>query len=131
MGTRLWFCCLLGTPLKTRGKSELEQTFLSAWAHVHGDRLPEREYRFSLLRRWRFDFAWPHAQVAVEIQGGMFKGRGHQRPRQYAADCEKFRAAQSLGWIVLPYTTLDIRNRLAEVVEEVWETLEAHSGKEP
>jgi hypothetical protein len=31
---------------------------------------PIREYRFAPSRRWRFDFAWPAAMLAVEVEGG-------------------------------------------------------------
>ena len=30
-----------------------------------------REYKFLDDRRFRFDFAWPNAGIAVEIDGGM------------------------------------------------------------
>ena len=31
---------------------------------------PEREYKFYEGRKWRFDFAFPSAMVAIEIEGG-------------------------------------------------------------
>jgi very-short-patch-repair endonuclease len=66
---------------------------------------PEREVRFSLTRRWRFDFAWPAKKLAVEIEGGSWKIGRHQRPQGFTADCEKYNSAVLSGWRVLRFTT--------------------------
>lgn len=66
---------------------------------------PEREFRFSPPRRWRFDFAWPDLRVAVEIEGGIFSGGRHTRGKGFESDCEKYNAAASDGWRVLRFTT--------------------------
>jgi len=66
-----------------RGESDFEAWFLAKWLLV-APTYPEpvREYRFHPKRKWRFDFAWPDCQVAVEIEGGvwragvMFAGKG-------------------------------------------------------
>ena len=34
---------------------------------------PEREYRFNVWRKWRFDFAWPKYMIAEEIEEGLVK----------------------------------------------------------
>lgn len=70
---------------------------------------PEREYRFHVERRWRFDFAWPRYMVALEVEGW---GR-HQRYVGYAADCEKYSAAAELGWRVLRFTTEQVKSGAA------------------
>ncbi|MCS7295531.1 MAG: hypothetical protein NZ761_09060 [Dehalococcoidia bacterium] len=62
---------------------------------------PEREYRFLPGRRFRFDFAWPSARVALEIEGGRFAGGRHVRPEGYARDVVKYSAAAALGWRVI------------------------------
>jgi hypothetical protein len=79
---------------------------------------PERDYRFGAaaaggegrglrarlakakLRDWRFDFAWPELQVALEIEG---RGR-HQTVAGYREDCVKYNAATLLGWAVYRVT---------------------------
>ena len=61
---------------------------------------PEREYRFAPPRRWRFDFAWPEHKVAVEIEGGLFKGGRHQSLDGFLKDAEKYEAALLKGWTV-------------------------------
>lgn len=66
---------------------------------------PERELRFHPTRRWRFDLAWPAARVAFEYEGGAeFRSKDpnhHTTPAGYRNDCEKYNAAQILGWTVI------------------------------
>lgn len=68
--------------------------------------LPEAvtEYRFHPSRRWRFDYAYPAHKVAIEVEGAVWAGGRHTRGAGYLADCEKYNAAQLLGWIVLRYS---------------------------
>jgi hypothetical protein len=80
---------------------QLEQAGIPRW---------EREYRFAIPRRWRFDFAWPVSYVsgawrptAVEVEGGAFTG-GHRRGSRADLDCEKANAAALMGWTVLRFT---------------------------
>lgn len=63
-----------------------------------------REYRFHDKRRWRFDFAWPEAQVAVEIEGGVYVRGRHTRGQGFTKDCEKYSIAASEGWLVIRAT---------------------------
>ena len=69
----------------------------------------EQEYRFRGLndqRRWRFDFVvLPlYLQIAIEIEGGSYVYGRHNRPKGFAADCEKYNQATLMGWKVLRYT---------------------------
>ena len=69
---------------------------------------PIREYRFHPKRRWRFDFAWPHHKAAIEVEGIHFdpgKAGRHQRGAGFEGDCEKYLAAQDLGWTVVRIPT--------------------------
>lgn len=90
--------------------SELERTFLTLWKayrlQAGNEHLPEpvREYRFHPTRRWRFDFAWPDAKVAVECEGGIWSRGRHVRGRGFESDCEKYNAATLLGWRVFRCT---------------------------
>jgi very-short-patch-repair endonuclease len=63
----------------------------------------DREYRFHPERRWRFDFAWPKAKVAVEVDGGIYKQGRHNRGAGMEADNEKLNQAASRGWVVLRF----------------------------
>lgn len=58
-----------------------------------------------VLREFRFDAAFPSARLAIEINGGAFKGKGggHNRGAGYRDDLEKMNLATLLGWRVLAY----------------------------
>ena len=77
--------------------------------------LPTPEYRFDPARRWRFDFAWPDAQVAIEIDGGIWINGGHNRGKALLAQYEKQNAAAIAGWRVLRYSP----KQLTTAVEDV------------
>lgn len=86
--------------------SAAEEAFFRAWtrAPLDGARMV-REHRFHDTRRWRFDFAFPEARVAVEIEG---RGR-HQTFAGFRADTEKYNTALLLGWRVLRFPASDWR----------------------
>lgn len=105
-----------------------ERQFLAIWKRFCGA-TPEMQHRFEKSRRWRFDFAWPAARVAVEIEGGTFgpgksrhtSGEGHRK------DCEKYNRAAALGWCVLRYTSKDLDRRPVDVINEIKAALAARS----
>lgn len=66
--------------------------------------MPEREYRFHPVRRWRFDYCWPDERLAVEIEGGTWQGGRHSRGAGYAQDAEKGNTALAMGYRLLRYT---------------------------
>lgn len=70
----------------------------------HGIEKPEREYRFTPFRRWRFDYAWPYKMVAVECEGGAWQYGRHNRASGFLKDLEKYTEAAILGWRVLRIT---------------------------
>lgn len=74
---------------------------------------PEREYCFHPARRWRFDFAFLDAKLAVEVEGGIFVKGAHTRGAHFRSDCEKYNAACELGWSVLRYTDREIKSGTA------------------
>lgn len=64
-----------------------------------------REFRFDTTRKWKFDFAFPHQKLAVEIEGGAWSNGRHTRAKGFMEDCRKYNRATALGWRVLRYTT--------------------------
>jgi very-short-patch-repair endonuclease len=88
--------------------------------HLRAAGLPEpvREHRFHPSRRWRFDFAWPAAMLAVEVEGGSWIHGRHVRGRGFAADCDKYNAAVLLGWRVLRFTPAMVESGLALLAME-------------
>lgn len=82
--------------------SDLEQAFLTRLRQIApGAPAPAREYRFAPPRRWRFDFCWVAARLAVELEGGVWSGGRHTRPSGYESDLEKYNTAIVEGWRVL------------------------------
>jgi very-short-patch-repair endonuclease len=84
------------------------------WTAV-GLPVPQREYRFDAVRRWRFDFAFPEIKLAVEIDGGVWTRGRHTRGAGYGGDMEKFNAATLAGWRVLHYTPQNILTNIREI----------------
>lgn len=87
--------------------SELEETL--AW-QVKATGLPEpvRELRFAPGRRFRADFAWPHAMLLVEVDGGTWVAGRHNRGAGIEADAEKQSIAAVLGWRVIRVTAIQV-----------------------
>jgi len=120
-----------------RKKQDLEQKFLDVWMAYTTTKLigfdpPVREFRFVPPRRWRFDFAFPNRKVAVEIEGLVSKWNRHEQGHHqttegYRSDCEKYREASKLGWLVLRYTGQELVQRPVQIVEEVVEVLKQRS----
>lgn len=88
---------------KSIGMKDMK-TNLESLIQIAGLPVPVVEYRFDLIRKWRFDFAWPEFKTAVEQEGGTFVNGRHNRPRGYSSDCEKYNCAQMLGWRVFRFT---------------------------
>jgi hypothetical protein len=110
--------------------SALEETFAGMWELLGNGRAPVREYRFDTTRRWRFDFAWPAhcgnadcGGVAVETEGGTWSGGRHTRGKGFEADCEKYNAALTQGWLVLRYTPTMLKADPIRVSEQVMAAL--------
>lgn len=79
------------------------ETAASIFGHYHRRR--RKSDGAAVLREFRFDAAFPSARLAIEINGGAFKGKGgrHNRGAGYRTDLEKLNLAHLLGWTVLSY----------------------------
>lgn len=108
------------TKHETRLATYNPKMVLAFWESI-GLRGGLAEYQFRMERKWRFDFAFPKARVAVEVQGAIF-GTGHKCPtcRQTKAgghtmgaalqkEHEKLNTAAGAGWRVLFCQTKEIR----------------------
>lgn len=78
-----------------------------AWAHHVGW---VREFKFHPTRKWRFDLAHPGHWIAVEVEGGVWRGGRHTSGVGFTADCEKYAEALIAGWAVLRVTTDQVKN---------------------
>lgn len=74
---------------------------------------PERNYKFHPTRKWEFDFAWVGLGVAVEVEGGVYLGKGHTGGKYFTDNCEKYNAATLLGWALLRFTPEHINSEEA------------------
>src|SRR5690242_7370037 len=66
--------------------------------------VPIPEYRFAPPRRWRFDYAWRDALLALEVDGGIWVQGRHSRGSGLLKEHEKFNRAACLGWRVVRVT---------------------------
>lgn len=78
------------------------------------------EYRFHPERKWRFDFAEEGLKIGLEVDGGLYSGGRHIRPKGYQGDMDKLNEATRLGWRVLRFSTQDVTSGKAkETVERM------------
>lgn len=106
----------LEAPRKPRGAAkskhaqELARDIFRAQCEAWGLPSPEHEYPVCPRRKWRFDWAWPTKDVALEIQGGLFSGGRHVRPAWLLKEYEKLNEAAIRGWLVLLVTPKQVKN---------------------
>jgi very-short-patch-repair endonuclease len=93
---------------------------------VHGITPPIAEYRFHAVRKWRFDFAWPANEVALEVEGGIWTNGRHTRGAGFARDLEKYNTAAAMGWRIL---RCQPRELLSSRIGEMLRTALADGGR--
>ena len=95
------------------------------------ERLPtpvtEHHFAKSLGRDWRFDAAYVEEKIAIEVEGGTgWKRDGvsrHLTPSGFAGDVEKYNAASVMGWALLRFTPVMLRDGTA--IETIKRALKA------
>lgn len=86
----------------------------------------KKEYQFHPLRKWRFDYAIPSIQMAIEVEGGIWTGGRHTSSKGFLGDMEKYNEAALLGWCLIRTTpdelltskVLDLIKRRKEEYEQ-------------
>lgn len=91
------------TVIQNAGSKKYENLLL-AQIQQHGIKEPEREFRFHVERKWRFDFAYVAEKVAIEVEGGTWANGRHNRGYGFEADCIKYNEAALAGWRVIRVT---------------------------
>lgn len=106
--------------------SHLEETFA---LQVRALKLPSptREHKFHDSMNWRFDFAWPDIQVAVEIEGGVWGTGAHSTGQGITRDIEKYNEAQRYGWQVYRFTSSHVTS--GHAVRYIQEVIDARTGR--
>ena len=82
---------------KKKKPSPLERTFDLLWQDLDGPEL-EADYIFHQARDWKIDRAHLSSRIAIEIDGGTWKGGRHNREPGYTNDCIKLFNAVLAGW---------------------------------
>lgn len=83
---------------------------VTLWCRASGLPEPEPEYLFASPRRWRFDFAFIAARVALEIEGGAWSRGRHTRGKGFLNDMAKYNEAVLRGWRVIRVTPQQIES---------------------
>lgn len=65
------------------------------------------EYKFHDTRKWRIDLFIPDLKVAIELEGGVYTGGRHTRPKGFLADIEKYNKISILGLNLLRYAHVE------------------------
>lgn len=73
----------------------------------------EQEYKFHPKRKWRADFLITGTKILVEVEGGIWSGGRHTRGKGYIGDMEKYNSAAMMGFIVLRFSTEQVKSGLA------------------
>ena len=84
----------------------------------------EREVCLVAGRQWRFDFWFPDAGIAVEVEGGTKFGKSrHSRGDGFEEDCRKYNAASLAGIRLLRFTTRQVKS--GEAVDTIRKALQS------
>jgi very-short-patch-repair endonuclease len=115
------------TPRVDSESGSVLERHLAASVRAHGLPEPEREYRFHATRKWRVDFCWVAERLAVEIEGGIYRGGGHTSVNGIKRDVDKSNALTLAGWRLLRFHGDQVKS--GEAVELIRQAL-AHDGRE-
>jgi hypothetical protein len=116
-------------------KSNLEQEFATIWLQYRrggwlSDDIPDPEHDKGYRvdgRRWRGDFIWRAAKVALEIEGLQYR-RGkksrHQTASGYSADLEKYNALLMAGWAIYRVDGRKLRLNPLKIIQDLVQLIE-------
>jgi len=90
-------------------KSHLEETLLYQ-IRIAGLPTPTREFKAVIGRRFRWDFAFEHQKLLVEVQGGIWTKGKHSTGVGITRDAEKLNFATCAGWRCLCVTGDQIKS---------------------
>ena len=93
--------------------------------HLRAHNIPfEREYRFHVSRKYRFDF-FIAPSLGIEVEGGIWSSGRHSRGTGMENDMRKYNLAASKGFVVLRYSTGMIQS--GEAIAQILDYLGRYS----
>ena len=113
--------------LRALKQPSIKKPFSYRDRHLHNIRLTldnlnvnhADEYQFHPTRKWKFDIAIHELKIAIEYEGIAGGRSRHTEIEGYTQDCEKYNAAQILGWIVLRFTAKNIKQAREVVIAAI------------
>lgn len=124
-----------------RGQAEQKMSddkkilFMAMWRIIAPDEIePVPDYRFDAVRKWKFDWAFIDARIAVEVDGGnrmariITTNRGNQKAVAVGrhtkdADLDKCNTATMQGWRVFHFSPKMLEDNPDRCVNQVRELL--------
>jgi very-short-patch-repair endonuclease len=89
-----------------------------------GIKIPETEYRFHSIRKWRTDYFFANVvrgkSLAVEIEGGIYTRGRHTRGKGAEKDMEKYNELSIKGIYLLRFTPDQVRKGIAALTIQRW-----------
>lgn len=110
---------------KTEARKDLDKEireafarqFETVWRRCNGPELI-KEFRFCEERDWRNDYLHAPTRIIIELDGGVYNGGRHVRPKGFIEDCVKLNAATMRGYRVLRIPTgFATDNYLSQIIE--------------
>jgi len=97
-------------------ESDLESQF-ELLIRAHGIPIPTAQWEVVAPdgRRFRIDYAYPHATVGIELLGAQF----HAAPERWSADLERLGVLAAMDWHVLLFTYEQVTSRPKTVVRAI------------
>ncbi len=83
-------------------KKQFALQFEATWRLCGGPEL-EKEYKFCPSRDWRADYRI--GDVLIELEGGVYTGGRHNRPKGFIDDVYKYNTAVLLGYRLIRIAT--------------------------
>lgn len=117
---------------KRLATKEGHQKLLGLQLEIYHLPWPLPEYQFHPPRQWRIDFGWPESKIALEVEGGIYggKGGGHRSISGFEAGLEKYNQLAIDGWRlirVLPEWLDEKNGRAITLVRQMLEPLSGGS----
>ena len=92
-------------------------TFEANWRLVGGPPLTQ-EYKFFEERNWRNDYLHEPTMTIIELEGGVYTGGRHVRPKGFIDDCVKYNEVAMTGHRLIRIPTgMATQNYLRRIVE--------------